>query len=280
MPNNRSKTRTQRTFEDINPNPEIADTLRQLYDHPDFVELYPGLVAEDDKKPMVPGVGIGPTYTISRAILSDAVTLVRSDRFYTVDYTAGALTNWGYEEASSNAHTVQGCVGYKLFLRAFPNHFKFNSIYAMFPLTIPSENKKIHEAMGSANQFSFDPPMYSKQRIPVRSYNAVKAVLTDSDTYKITWGVGFDYVMEAPFMLSGDGPPYAAMKKYVGDRLYLKNIDWKTILDLDFVGFFLEERDSEGAVELTDLCLPVDVFEVQPVADVFLHGGVGRAVAR
>src|SRR5277367_333613 len=30
------------------------------------------------------GVGICPTYTISRAILSDAVTLVRGDRFYTV----------------------------------------------------------------------------------------------------------------------------------------------------------------------------------------------------
>lgn len=33
---------------------------------------------------MVPGVGIAPTFTISRAILSDAVVLVRGDRFYTV----------------------------------------------------------------------------------------------------------------------------------------------------------------------------------------------------
>jgi hypothetical protein len=33
---------------------------------------------------MVPGVGITPTYTISRAVLSDAVALVRGDRFYTV----------------------------------------------------------------------------------------------------------------------------------------------------------------------------------------------------
>ena len=30
------------------------------------------------------GAGITPTFTISRAILSDAVTLVRGDRFYTV----------------------------------------------------------------------------------------------------------------------------------------------------------------------------------------------------
>ena len=66
-----------RTFEDINPDPVVAQSLRQLYDHPDYVEMYPGIVAEDDKEPMVPGVGIGPTYTVSRAILSDAVVSCR-----------------------------------------------------------------------------------------------------------------------------------------------------------------------------------------------------------
>ena len=72
------------TFEDINADPYVADQLRHLYEHPDFVEMYPGLVAEEAKVPMVPGVGITPTFTISRAILSDAVVLVRGDRFYTV----------------------------------------------------------------------------------------------------------------------------------------------------------------------------------------------------
>lgn len=72
------------SFEDINPDPEVAEALRNLYEHPDYVELYPGLVSEDAKDPMIPGVGICPTYTISRAVLSDAVALVRGDRFYTV----------------------------------------------------------------------------------------------------------------------------------------------------------------------------------------------------
>jgi linoleate 10R-lipoxygenase len=72
------------TFEEINPDPDVAEALRNLYEHPDYVELYPGLVSEDAKQPMVPGVGICPTYTISRAVLSDAVALVRGDRFYTV----------------------------------------------------------------------------------------------------------------------------------------------------------------------------------------------------
>ena len=72
------------TFESINPDKGVADQLRRLYDHPDFVELYPGLVVEEAKVPMTPGSGLCPSYTVSRAILSDAVALVRGDRFYMV----------------------------------------------------------------------------------------------------------------------------------------------------------------------------------------------------
>lgn len=72
------------TFEEINPDPEISDILRKLYDSPDVVELYPGLFVEDIKKRMDPGSGIGINYTAGRAVLSDAVGFIRGDRFYTV----------------------------------------------------------------------------------------------------------------------------------------------------------------------------------------------------
>jgi linoleate 8R-lipoxygenase / 9,12-octadecadienoate 8-hydroperoxide 8R-isomerase len=71
-------------FEDITPNPHLALKLRQFYDHPDNVELYPGLIVEGPKKVMIPGSGLCPPQTIGKAILSDAVALVRGDRFYTV----------------------------------------------------------------------------------------------------------------------------------------------------------------------------------------------------
>jgi len=45
------------TMEDINPDPEIANLLRHLYDSPDMVELYPGLFIEETKPPMSPGNG-------------------------------------------------------------------------------------------------------------------------------------------------------------------------------------------------------------------------------
>lgn len=55
------------TFEEINPDPYVAEQLKHLYEHPDFVELYPGIATEAAKDPVVVGVGICPTYTISRA---------------------------------------------------------------------------------------------------------------------------------------------------------------------------------------------------------------------
>lgn len=73
-----------KTFEAINPNPRIHEALRQLYDHPDNVEMYPGMVVEYTKKPMAPGAGLCPTQVIGSGLLSDAVSLVRGDRFYTV----------------------------------------------------------------------------------------------------------------------------------------------------------------------------------------------------
>ena len=78
------KLKPHETFEDINPDPEIADHLRNLYGHPDMVEAYPGLYVEDAKPRMDPGSGVCTPYTVGRAVLSDAVTLVRSDRFNTI----------------------------------------------------------------------------------------------------------------------------------------------------------------------------------------------------
>ena len=71
-------------FTDITKDPEVAKSLEVLYTHPDYVEMYPGIVAEDAKIPLEPGSGLCPGYTISRAILADAVALTRGDRFYTV----------------------------------------------------------------------------------------------------------------------------------------------------------------------------------------------------
>jgi hypothetical protein len=78
------------TFEEWNPDPEIHTAAAALYKDIDNLELYVGLQAEETKKPG-PGAGLCPGYTISRAILADAVCLTRGDRFMTVDFTRMSL---------------------------------------------------------------------------------------------------------------------------------------------------------------------------------------------
>jgi linoleate 10R-lipoxygenase len=97
------------TFLEWNKDPEIAvsshfssqhlrrsklspkHAAEQLYHHIDNLELHVGMQAEEAKVVM-PGAGLCPGYTISRAILADAVALTRGDRFMTVDFTRMQLS--------------------------------------------------------------------------------------------------------------------------------------------------------------------------------------------
>ncbi|KAI9838713.1 MAG: hypothetical protein M1838_004543 [Thelocarpon superellum] len=220
--------RPHETFEDINPDPYVADQLRHLYDHPDYVELYPGVVVEDAKKTMIPGSGLATNFSISRAILSDAVTLARSDRFYTVDYNPRNLTNWGFNEVLSDTGVEEGCVIYKLFLRAFPNHFRPDSVYAHYPFTIPSENKKILTDLGRAEQYTYDRPSYVPPPLNITSYSTAKAILEDQTRFHVTWGEGLEAQIGpigGEFMLAGDAPVNATSRHLMSDALY--RTDWR-----------------------------------------------------
>lgn len=219
-----------KTFEEINPDPYIAETLKRLYDHPDYVEIYPGIALEAAKEPLKPGSGLCTNFTISRAILSDAVALVRGDRFYTVDYTPKHLTNWAFNEIGYDTSVDQGHIFYKLVLRAFPNHFRDNSVYAHFPLVIPDENRKILGDLGVAAKYSWEKPCYNPPPLFINSHAACVSILSNQAAFKVTWGKRIEFLMHnndhlygKDFMLSGDRPPNAASRKMMGAVLYQKN---------------------------------------------------------
>lgn len=173
-----------KTFEDINPDPTVCKKLRNLYDHPDCVEFYAGLIVEKPKPPMNPGSGLCVNFTTSYSILSDAVSLVRGDRFFTTDYTAKHLTNWGFKEVESDTSIDEGCVLFKLILRAFPHHFKDNSIYAHFPFVIPDENLKIQRTLGRANKYCWDKSKREIDPVVLKSHAAAQMVLNDQTNWK------------------------------------------------------------------------------------------------
>lgn len=106
------------TFKEWNSDPEIADAAEALYGHPDALELYPGLMAEE-AKPTMPGSGVQPGHTIGRGILDDAVALVRGDRFLTHDFNSSTLTSWGVNQLQSAPGAYGGILA-KVFFTNLP----------------------------------------------------------------------------------------------------------------------------------------------------------------
>ncbi|KAG0179743.1 hypothetical protein DFQ28_003242, partial [Apophysomyces sp. BC1034] len=88
-------------FSDFSDKPEVQQALEELYEHVDNVELFAGLMVERS----VPS-GLRLPYTMKRAILSDAVNLLRNDRILTQSFTPTYLTSWGamYSEGNPEDH--------------------------------------------------------------------------------------------------------------------------------------------------------------------------------
>ncbi|KAI8717961.1 Linoleate 8R-lipoxygenase [Fusarium sp. LHS14.1] len=196
-------------FSEINSNPEIANILEKLYTDPDMVELYPGLMIEDIKPARNPGSGIMPTYSVGRAVLSDAVTLVRSDRFNTVDYTVSNLTAWGYNEVQQDYKTLGGSMLYKLIQRGVPNWFPFNSVAVMQPMYTKKANIAIAKEIGTYDQFSEADPKPPAKPIVVTTNEAIKKTLSNPKQFVVPWLQPLNTLFPGKkdygwFMLAGD----------------------------------------------------------------------------
>ena len=143
-----------KTFEDINTDPEIQDALRDIYEDPDQVELYPGIYCEGDGHNLDPEERMPNNVpsALWRGIFSDAVTLVRSDRFYTIDWNAQSLTAWGMNEVVSNPKVNKGSLFHRLFQRAFPGYFSYNSLHMWEPFYTPMKNAILAQEQGYIDQ--------------------------------------------------------------------------------------------------------------------------------
>lgn len=130
------------SFADVNSDKDIQDALCKMYQHPDLIELYPGLFCEGQGRCLDPGTNCpnGTGTALWRGVFSDAVTLVRSDRFYTLDWNVDTLTSWGMNEVIPDPYTFKGGVMARLFHRAFPGYFKPDSIHMWQPFYTPAMN--------------------------------------------------------------------------------------------------------------------------------------------
>ncbi|KHN98764.1 heme peroxidase [Metarhizium album ARSEF 1941] len=196
-------------FSEINSNEEIATILEKLYADPDMVELYPGLMIEDIKPVRNPGCGICPTYSVGRAILSDAITLVRSDRFNTIDYTVANLTSWGYNEVQQDSKTLGGSMLYKLIQRGVPGWFPFNSVAVMQPMYTKKANATIAQELGTLHQYTLDDPKPPETAVVISTHASIRRVLDSPKQFAAPWLKAFSFLLPGKkdwswFMLTGD----------------------------------------------------------------------------
>ncbi|KAI0783170.1 heme peroxidase [Abortiporus biennis] len=182
------------SFEEWNPDPAIANAARQLYGHIDNLELYPGLQAEEII-PLGNGSGICCGYTMTRAILGDAIALVRGDRFYTTDYTPRNLTSWGFQDCARNPDNgAFGAALPKLLFRHLPRHYSYNSVHALFPFFTPETTRKNLTKLAkkgiikNVDDYSFSRPKV--QGIPklVTTLQGIRYVTGNNDKFKTVTG--------------------------------------------------------------------------------------------
>ncbi|KAM0789376.1 hypothetical protein ACM66B_000206 [Microbotryomycetes sp. NB124-2] len=196
------------TFSEWNSDPEIARVAEKLYAHPDNLELFVGLHAEE-AKPSQSGSGLAPGYTISRAILSDAVALTRGDRFLTTDFNAGALTSWGFEDCQPDPQggAYGGMVG-RLLMRAFPQSYRFNSIYALMPFTTPATTIANLQRFGKLDKYDTSRPSNAPLIKSVSTYDACTAVLSDFKSFGVFYDAPIRDLTRShkPFFIGSDNP--------------------------------------------------------------------------
>ncbi|KAF8630158.1 hypothetical protein AX15_003106 [Amanita polypyramis BW_CC] len=187
------------TFLEWNPNPEIADAAEKLYGDINNLELYVGLQAED-AKPVIDGAGLCPGYTISRAILSDAIALTRGDRFFTHDYTPHNLTAWGYADCQrdSGAFGFGSMLG-RLFLRTLPNNFTENSVYTFFPLMTPEAMKTNLTKLDRLDEYDLSRPKPRPIPRVVSEYGQVGEIIQNKDDFTA------EYAGRAARIIKGKG---------------------------------------------------------------------------
>ncbi|KAI9450785.1 heme peroxidase [Lactarius psammicola] len=195
-----------KSFLEWNSEKSIAAAAEALYHDIDNLELYVGMQAEETKEPM-PGAGLCPGYTTSRAILADAVALTRGDRFLTVDFTPFNLTTWGYNDCQ--ADTADGSYGgmlTKLLFRHLPDYYPAGSTYAHFPMLVPEKMRDFAKDLPDddlESKYDWDRPRVpAGPTVVVNSYSEVQRLLAQPAIYassaqqrlqNLTGGVHLDF---------------------------------------------------------------------------------------
>ncbi|GLB41915.1 putative animal haem peroxidase [Lyophyllum shimeji] len=259
-----------KSFLEWNSDKEIADAAEKLYGHIDNLELYVGLQAEE-AKPVMEGAGLCPGYTISRAILSDAISLTRGDRFFTHDYTPFNLTAWGFADCQRDPSAFGfGSTLGRLLLRTLPDHYTENSVYTFFPLMTPDAMKTHLKKLKVLDQYDLNRPASRMKVQTVSSYPQVADILKNNETFTTP------YAARATRVISGKGF-YTVDGREAREKVYKALAD--STESVDKIGRFFYDTTRQLIDSHSFALVGKKTYSVDIVRDVLKHVPVYWAAA-
>ena len=122
-------------------------------------------------------------------------------------------------EVKQNYETLGGSMLHRLIHRAFPNWFKFNSVYVMQPMYLPSMNVEIFKQLGTLDQYCLDPPAPPPKMTILNKHASISALLNDQANFKVKYGMKLSDLVFPDFMFMGDGPTHRANHAFVAERV-------------------------------------------------------------
>lgn len=145
--------------------------------------------------------------------------------------------------------SLGGSMFYKLFQRAFPGWFPYNSLHIMQPMFTRKMNEQIAREIGTINRYTLADPAPPPKPVVIAKHSTVTQVLKDQANFQVPWAAalndmipGKDY---STFMLGADKPANTAQRNLVGDIIYgpeeFKNLLSTTALS---VGKDLLQRET------------------------------------
>ncbi|KAL0959663.1 hypothetical protein HGRIS_011365 [Hohenbuehelia grisea] len=246
------------SFEDWNPDPVIAEGARQLYGHIDNLELYTGLQAESTM-PLTDGSRFACGYTTTRAVLGDAIALVRGDRFYTTDFTPFNLTTWGFNDCQrSMDNGAFGAQLPKLLMRALPRHYPWNSVYSLFPFFTPEHMKESLTTQQIADKYTFEYPKPQPVPVILNNFTAIKHAWSDPARFKTIYEkYGYGSILM-----------FDDVKQHERDRAYVLHALFPDKTSLDQYALWFREETAAKIQEKTRKLDGVPGLYVDIVKDV------------
>lgn len=124
-------------------------------------------------------------YTVSRAILSDAMALTRGDRHFTHDFTPYNLTAWGFQDCQRdpNGHGFGSMLG-PLLLRTLPQDFSEDSIYTFFGMMTPDSMKTNLAKINKLDEYDVSRPTHRPLTTVVEDPAGISAVLKEVNGFR------------------------------------------------------------------------------------------------